>query len=308
MNHRQFFRSPVPFLFLILVLTLSGCSKKGSSEASSSFTPGETHVLVPQADGSNTIGGDPLLLDLSHTDQGYFIGTMSGDGGKINIQLIGPDNVTYKYFIEEADSPTVFPFTAGSGSYTLMAFQNISEDQYASLFSQVIDVELTNDFLPFLYPNQYVNFSQDSKAVSLAAQLTSGLTSDVEALTAIYEYVTANITYDNEKAATVSGNYLPDIDETLSTKKGICFDYASLMSAMLRSQRIPTKLDVGYSGDVYHAWISCYVDEVGWVDGIIKFDGRHWSLMDPTLAASNSAANVKKYVGDGSNYTTKYTY
>ena len=82
MNHRQFFRSPVPFLFLILVLTLSGCSKKGSSEASSSFTPGETHVLVPQADGSNTIGGDPLLLDLSHTDQGYFIGTMSGDGGK----------------------------------------------------------------------------------------------------------------------------------------------------------------------------------------------------------------------------------
>ena len=172
----------------------------------------------------------------------------------------------------------------------------------------MIDVELTNDFLPFLYPNQYVNFSQDSKAVSLAAQLTSGLTSDVEALTAIYEYVTANITYDNEKAATVSGNYLPDIDETLSTKKGICFDYASLMSAMLRSQRIPTKLDVGYSGEVYHAWISCYVDEVGWVDGIIKFDGRHWSLMDPTLAASNSAANVKKYVGDGSNYTTKYTY
>ena len=153
MNHRQFFRSPVPFLFLILVLTLSGCSKKGSSEASSPFTPGETHVLVPQADGSNTIGGDPLLLDLSHTDQGYFIGTMSGDGGKINIQLIGPDNVTYKYFIEEADSPTVFPFTAGSGSYTLMAFQNISEDQYASLFSQVIDVELTNDFLPFLYYN-----------------------------------------------------------------------------------------------------------------------------------------------------------
>ena len=44
---------------------------------------------------------------------------MSGDGGKINIQLIGPDNVTYKYFIEEADSPhSLFLFTAGSGSYT----------------------------------------------------------------------------------------------------------------------------------------------------------------------------------------------
>lgn len=50
-----------------------------------------------------------------------------------------------------------------------MAFQNISGDRYASLFSQVIDVELENDFLPFLYPNQYVDFTADSQAVALAA-------------------------------------------------------------------------------------------------------------------------------------------
>ena len=43
-------------------------------------------------------------------------------------------------------------------------------------------------------------------------------------------------------------------------------------------------------------------------DNIISFDGRSWSLMDPTLAASNSASSVKKYVGDGSNYTVKYNY
>ena len=94
----------------------------------------------------------------------------------------------------------------------------------------------------------------------------------------------------------------------VDTGKGICFDYAALMSAMLRSQRIPTKLEVGYSGDVYHAWISCYVDEIGWVDNIIEFDGKNWSIMDPTLAANNSASDVKKYVGNGKNYVTKYTY
>ena len=44
------------------------------------------------------------------------------------------------------------------------------------------------------------------------------------------------------------------------------------------------------------------------MDNIIEFDGKSWSIMDPTLAASNSASNVKKYVGDGSNYVTKYTY
>ena len=30
--------------------------------------------------------------------------------------------------------------------------------------------------------------------------------------------------------------------------------------------------------------------------------------MDPTLAANNDEASVKKYVGDGSNYIVKYSY
>ena len=37
-----------------------------------------------------------------------------------------------------------------------------------------------------------------------------------------------DVTYDEDKAATVETGYLPDIDETLSTGKGICFDYAGL--------------------------------------------------------------------------------
>ena len=77
MDHRPFFRSLAPLLFLMIVLIFSGCSRKDSSEASSTFTPGSAHVLVPEADGSKTIGGDPLLLDLSHTDQGYFIGIIT---------------------------------------------------------------------------------------------------------------------------------------------------------------------------------------------------------------------------------------
>ena len=71
---------------------------------------------------------------------------------------------------------------------------------------------------------------------------------------------------------------LPNVDETLKTGKGICFDYAALMTSMLRSQRIPTKLEVGYAGETYHAWISTYVDDKGWVDDIIEFDGKDWQL------------------------------
>ena len=80
------------------------------------------------------------------------------------------------------------------------------------------------------------------------------------------------------------------------------------MTALLRTQKIPTKLVVGYSGTAYHAWISVHLEETGWVDNIIQFDGEHWSLMDPTLAASNDSSSVEKYIGDGSNYLAKYYY
>ncbi len=98
------------------------------------------------------------------------------------------------------------------------------------------------------------------------------------------------------------------MDETLASGTGICFDYAAVMSAMLRSQRIPTKLEVGYSGEAYHAWISTYIADIGWIDKIIEFNGNTWTLMDPTLAASNDRSAVGKYIGDGSNYVVKYSY
>ena len=153
-----------------------------------------------------------------------------------------------------------------------------------------------------------MDFDENSKAVKKGEELAAGCGSDLDVVTNIYHYVIENITYDEEKAENVAYGYVPDVDETLSSGKGICFDYAALMAAMLRSQRIPTKLQVGYAGEAYHAWISCYVDEIGWVDNIISFDGKDWSLMDPTLAANNDDDTVKDYIGDGSRYIIKYTY
>jgi transglutaminase-like putative cysteine protease len=142
----------------------------------------------------------------------------------------------------------------------------------------------------------------------MGENLAVGTSCDLDVVTSIYHFVTQTITYDTEKAASVSYGYIPDVDATLEAKTGICFDYAALMTAMLRSQRIPTRLEVGYSGSIYHAWISTYVDDIGWIDNIIQFDGESWQLLDPTLAAANDTRAVGSYVGDGTNYTRKFTY
>ena len=81
-----------------------------------------------------------------------------------------------------------------------------------------------------------MNFSKESKIVSKASDIVKNATSDLDAVSSIYHYVINNFTYDTKKAETVENGYLPDVDETLETQKGICFDYAAVMTSMLRSQ------------------------------------------------------------------------
>ena len=41
---------------------------------------------------------------------------------------------------------------------------------------------------------------------------------------------------------------------------------------------------------------------------MIHFDGRNWSIMDPTFAANAGEKELKSFIGDGKNYVTKYIY
>ena len=81
------------------------------------------------------------------------------------------------------------------------------------------------------------------------------------------------------------------------------------MTAMLRSEDIPTKLVIGYAGDAYHAWVSVYTAEQGWVDNLIYFDGSNWKFMDPTFASSGKDnSTVRDYISNPANYRAKFTY
>lgn len=298
-------------LIAIFCLLLGGCS--GSSSASRKEHSGPPRdstprVLTPSADGVTVYQNDLASIDASNTSQGYVMVKYNGTNEKVKLQITCPDQSCYTYLISDRGAYDTFPLTAGNGSYALQVLENVAGDTYTVSLAQSINVNIEDEFLPFLYPNQYVNFHTDSKAVSKGSDLAKDTYSDLDVVQNIYNYVIKNISYDTEKAQNVSYGYVPDIDDTLSSKKGICFDYAALMTSMLRSQNIPTKLEVGYSGDAYHAWISTYIDDKGWVDDIIQFNGDSWQIMDPTLAATNDSAAVKKYVGDGSHYVVKYTY
>lgn len=288
---------------LIFILPISGCGKK---KEGTKITAG---VLKPEAPGKEVLDHGEAVVDISNISQGYVALRYTGSAKKISVEVTGKNNKTYRYFVNKTKEPTYFPLTSGNGNYQISVYENIQGDEYSVLMMDSFQVKLKNKFLPFLYPNQYVEFSKETKAVQEAKKLSKGAKDDLAIVKAIYNYVIKNVKYDDEKAENVKNGYLPSVDETLETKKGICFDYAALMTAMLRSQGIPTKLEIGYSGDVYHAWISTWLSEKGWVDNIIQFDGKSWGLMDPTLAAnSDNKEDVKEYIGTGEHYSLQYSY
>lgn len=294
------------FVWLLFGILLAGCGNSPSSdEEPPVYSP--ARVLTPEAPGKKTLGSSPLILDISNQDQGYLTAESDSDDSRMNIQLTAPSGVVYSYFLEP-DEQTVLPFSEGSGEYLITCYQQVDGNQYAALYTETLTIKLQNEFLPFLYPNQYVDFSSKSKTCKLAASLVKEDMTDIDILKTFYTYVTSHISYDYDKADSVEAGYLPDVDDTLSTGTGICFDYAALTTAMLRSQDIPCKLQIGYSGDVKHAWIDVYIRSRGWVTKAVSFDGDTWKLMDPTFDANSDGDEaIQEYIGDESNYTVQFT-
>lgn len=276
-------------LLIVCSIFAAGCSS--GSSAGSTKAADDTAVLtpavrIPTADGTETIGNETVTVDISNTSNGYIMASYHGTAAQVNIQLTGPDGVTYLYFISEKDTYTAMPLSSGDGSYIIDIYEQMDGDMYSNIMSDVIEVTLQNEFLPFLYSNQFVYFTAETRAVEKGNELAQGCDTDLDVTAAVYNYVVDNTEYDYEKAASVTSPYYPDMDETLDTRKGICFDYSALMCTMLRTQGIPCKLNIGYAGDIYHAWISVYLKSVGWVDNLIQFDGKNWSMMDPTMAST----------------------
>lgn len=271
--------------------------------------PAGSHVRTPIASGTVTYKNDKATLDASNVSEGYIMVKYTGSVGKIKVQITKSGSETYTYDLSNSGVYEVFPLSEGSGSYQVKVFENIQGNQYSQAFSQSVDANIANPFGPFLYPNQYVNFNAGSAAVQTGAAVAATAADQIGVVTAVYNYVITNISYDTAKATSVQSGYLPNVDVILAQRTGICFDYAALMTAMLRSQDIPTKLVVGYTGNLYHAWINVYLEGQGWVDNVIYFDGNSWKLMDPTFASSGGQSQeIMQYIGNGSNYKAKYSY
>ena len=295
----------VRFVFACLVAAVCACSlgcdggKAGGSEPTgAAFNPPST-VAMP------VVPADCATIDASFVSQGYVI-AHSSSASKLKFQ-VSKDEMVYNYDLPNNDAPNVFPINMGDGHYVMRIMKNTQGNDYIEVQREEVDVVLESEFAPFLIPNQFCDYNENSACVAKARELTADATNQGEAVSRICDFVTGHVTYDTEKAKALSTmtGYVPNPDETLASGTGVCFDYASLGAAMLRSLGFPTKIITGYvtPGDLYHAWIMVYVDG-SWQTGEFSVSPDTWSRVDLTFAASGST----EFTGDGTSYTERYVY
>ena len=267
--------------------------------------PREPQVMLPELGYEYLVEGY-VTVNIGNVSRGYFKVRNESDAEAL-VKIMSYAHGEPDFFNLAGNNDwEVFPLTRGDGVYTIQVLEYYGDRVFKVVFSHDVYVNLENQNLPFLYPSRYVNFSVYSEAVAVASRLAGRAGSDLEIVQLVYDYITTNIDFDLEFAMAVYSGFvlehIPNADATLAAGTGICFDFAVLMAAMLRSQNIPTRLEIGYVLGIFHAWVAVYVPGANW--GYAAHPTAiGWGLLDPTTTSANNVSGFLNPVVDVNEYS-----
>jgi transglutaminase-like putative cysteine protease len=280
--------------FIVGLLFLSACSSKNANVFETYPTEGIStkkytyeEILWPTQPGQLVYESNGYTIDYSNAEYGYISVLSPSSDSTLKAQVSLGDTV-YTYTLV-SNEYVIVPLQMGNGVYSIRLLKNKDGSTYVVSASTKIDIELVDETTAYLYPNQIVNYNKETQAIMKSFELTQESDSEIERVYEIYQYIIKNIDYDYDKAELAQTKFiLPIIDETYLIEKGICFDYASLMSAMLRVQHIPTRVVTGYVEQGYHAWVEVYIKDTGWINPSVYFESELWGRVDPTFDSMGS--------------------
>ena len=181
----------IPIILLCVCLFTGGCSQNKDQ-------PSATHNQTPATEAA------------SHTDPPHRYLPRRQTAPKllqqIQLQLTGTDGITYTYSLYKDYS--TFPLTSGDGTYQVGVYENVSDDRYTTLLSETFSVTLTDPLKPYLYPNQYVNFTADFLPVAKAEELADGASSDLDIISSVYNYIITHTARTLLHISTILNHYM----------------------------------------------------------------------------------------------------
>lgn len=236
---------------------------------------GQTNTKIEQPDEN---------FDTTKTERGS-VGTRytPQEDKRVKTRVQNAD-LKYDYDLFGRENFEYFPLQLGNGDYKVLVFENIADSRYRQVKAKNLKAEIKNPLDVYTASVQTVNWNPEMEIIKKAAELTKGLKTDKQKISAIYNFVIDTFSYDYDKINNIELTYIPDIEQIYKDKDGICYDYSAVFAAMLRSQNIPAKLIKGYSDLVkgYHAWNEVY---------LIEED--RWMVIDSTYDSGLKKKNKK---------------
>lgn len=188
--------------------------------------------------------------------------------------LIACMNMAYAIYCRR-----VFPFLAIISLVIVLIYFSVFADKsgkdklltktYEIVISSFILVTLLSAYI-FVYKQSAVSLTNgqatlwDTNTVNLADEICADCDTDEEKVMAIYDWVIRNFEYDYGYEPIVQ--YF-NVNKTLKTRKGICYDFAHLFAALCRSQNIPCYVvdgDKRANTQYHHTWNRVYFNGSWW--------------------------------------------
>jgi transglutaminase-like putative cysteine protease len=146
----------------------------------------------------------------------------------------------------------------------------------------------------FLQDSRYVDLSPE--VWRLAMDATVDVTDTWQAALAIMKFIHENFKYESKSTSAHT-----HMREVLKERRGVCQDFAHVMSGLCRALKIPTLYVSGYlateTASATHAWVEVLIPGAGW----IALDPTHNRPVDDTyvkIAVGRDYADVPPVAGN----------
>jgi transglutaminase-like putative cysteine protease len=220
-----------------------------------------------------------VWIPLAHTDPWQQVRLVSQKGDLPLTRTQDPEYGNWMLHAEEVPATkTEYKFSV---DYDIVRSEHIvlTNGQSVARTRQTERVQLAR----FLQPDKLVPTT--GLPAQLAIEQTKGANTQLEKARAIYDYVFRTMRYDKSGTGWGHGDTLWACD----SKRGNCTDFHSVFISMSRSQRIPSRFEIGFSIPPdqhaaqitsYHCWAEFYIDSIGWIPIDISEASKHQELHD----------------------------
>lgn len=254
-------------VIVIVSLLLNACGKpREQREPPQLALPSTEDRNGPEGSFSNEYG-ESGAINLDYIADGYVLARCTAQ--RDACLSILKDDTMWSEKLPADNEWYIYPLTMGDGEYTVQLHLREQGDTFRRMLDLPFNARLDDPNEPFLMPNFLAQYDESSSVVAFSRQLYQESKNNKDMADDLFQWLRSNIDYDEDFSQSeefLSGFYIPDLDNFLADKQGVCSDYTSAFAAIMRIAGIPCQIvygDVaqGSDGIKYHAWNHVWLED-----------------------------------------------